>query len=86
VVIENIRYEVVSHTSYSQDLAQSDLWFFATISEHLKEIHLTCDKEVSAATGKWFQEQPQEFYSDGYKKLGQHWLCCGEQEGDYMRK
>jgi len=27
-----------------------------------------CDEEVQAPMGKWFQEQPAEFYSDSLKK------------------
>jgi hypothetical protein len=53
--------------SYIQDLAQSDFWF-AALKKHLKGINFTCDEAVPPAAGKWFQEQPQEFYSDRFKK------------------
>jgi hypothetical protein len=45
-VIELIRFEVVPHLAYSQDLAPSDFWLFAALKKHLKGIHFTCDKEV----------------------------------------
>jgi hypothetical protein len=41
---------------------------FAALKKHLKGIHFTCDEEVQAAVGKWFLEQLEEFYSDGFKK------------------
>jgi len=41
---------------------------FAALKKHLKGIHFACDEEVQAAVGKWFLEQPEGFYSDGFKK------------------
>jgi len=40
---------------------------------HLKGIDFTCDAKVQAAMGKWFQEEPEEFYSDRFEKLAQCW-------------
>jgi hypothetical protein len=44
----------------------------------------TCDEELQAATAKWFREQPEQFYNDGFKKRIQRWQCCIEREGDYV--
>jgi hypothetical protein len=41
--------------------------------ETSKKIHFTGDEQVQAAMGKWFQEQPEDLYSDGFKSLVQHW-------------
>jgi hypothetical protein len=49
-----------------------------------KGINFTCDEAVPPATGKWFQEQPEEFCSDRFKKLVQCWQHCIKQEGDYV--
>jgi hypothetical protein len=64
------------HTLPSLNLAPYDFWLFVALKKHLKGIHFTRDAEVPAATGKWFQEQPEEFYSDGFKKPIQHWQLC----------
>jgi hypothetical protein len=58
-------------------LAPSGFWLFAALTEHLKGIHFTC-AEVEDATGKWFREQPEEFYSDGFETLVQCWRRCVE--------
>jgi hypothetical protein len=50
-------------------LAPTDFWSFAALKKPLKGIHVTCDEEVQAVTGKYFREQPQEFYTDGFKNL-----------------
>jgi hypothetical protein len=52
-------------------LALPDSWLLTALKKHLKGIHFACDEEVQAPMGKWFQEQPAEFYSDSLKK----WLC-----------
>jgi hypothetical protein len=49
--------------------AECDFWLFAALKKHLKGIHFTCDEAVPAATGKWFQELPEEFYSSRFKSL-----------------
>jgi hypothetical protein len=33
---------------------------------------------------KWFQEQPEKFYTDRFEKLVQSWQRCIEWEEDYM--
>ena len=62
---------------------ESDFWF-APVKKHLKGINFTCDEAVPLATGKWFQEQPEEFYSVRFKKLVQYQQHCIKQEGDYV--
>jgi hypothetical protein len=50
------------------ELISSDFWLFATLQQHLKGIHFKCD-ELPAATRKWFQEVPEEFYSSLLENL-----------------
>jgi hypothetical protein len=50
-------------------LAPTDSWFTA-LKKHLKGIHFARNEDVHAPMGKWFQEQPEEFYSDNLKKKG----------------
>jgi hypothetical protein len=52
-------------------LAPPDSWLLTALKKYLKRIHFACDEEVQAPMVKWFQEQPEEFYSDSLKK----WLC-----------
>jgi hypothetical protein len=57
----------VTRRPYSLDLALSDLWLFGALKEHLKGNCVTCD-EVQAAVVKWFQAEPDQFHTDGFKK------------------
>jgi histone-lysine N-methyltransferase SETMAR len=77
--VDSIGYEVVPHPPYSPDLAPSDFWFFGALKKHLKSNCFTCD-EVRTAMAKWFREQPEKFYSDGFETLVQRWLRCIERE------
>lgn len=54
--------------------------------KHLKGINFTRDAEVQAAMGKWFQEEPEEFYSNRFEKLVQRWQFGIEWEADYVEK
>jgi hypothetical protein len=65
------RIRSCSTPSLQPDLAPTDFWLFAALKKPLKGIHVTRDEEVQAVTGKWFQEEPQEFYTDGFEKLFQ---------------
>jgi len=67
VAIESTELEVVPYPPYSPDLALSDLSLLTALKKHLKGIHFTCDEALPAATGKWFQEQLEEFCSSGFK-------------------
>jgi hypothetical protein len=73
VVKETIRFQVVPHPCYSSDLVPSDLWLFVALMKHLKGIHFIRDAEEQAVMGKWFQEEPDEFYSDRFEKLVHCW-------------
>jgi transposase len=67
VAVESTELEVVPYPLYSPDLALSGFSLLATLKKHLKGIHFTCNEALPAATGKWFQEQPEEFCSSGFK-------------------
>ena len=68
--IESIGFQVVPYPLHSLDLAPSDLRLCAVLKKkHLKGIYFMFDKEVQAATGKWFGEQLEEFCTDRFENL-----------------
>ena len=67
-------------------MAPTDFWLFVALKKPLKGMHVTFDEEVQAVTGKWFREQPQEFYTDGFEKLVQSWRRFIEREGHFVEK
>jgi histone-lysine N-methyltransferase SETMAR len=77
-------FEVVPHPPYSPDLAPPHFWLFGALKKHLKGKRFTCDDEVQAAMAKWFPEQPEKFYTDGFEKLVQRSQRCIERERDYV--
>jgi hypothetical protein len=86
MVKENITFKFVPHPSYNPDLVLFDFWLFVALMEHLKGIHFTCDADVQAARGKWFQEEPEEFYSYRFEKPVHCWQLGIDREADYLEK
>ena len=68
VVIENAGSEVIPHLTIAR-IWHSDFRFFAHLKKHLTGSHFTHNKQVQADTGKLFQGQSEEFYSDGFAKF-----------------
>ena len=84
-VLETLKFEVLSHPSYSPDLAPSDFHFFPHLKRDLKGTHLTSD-EVKQAVTSWIKQRTPEFFIDGMRKLVLRWEKCIEREGDYVEK
>jgi hypothetical protein len=63
--IESNKFEVVPHLPCSLDLPPSDFGCLQ-LSRHISKEFL------SHVMKKWFQEQPEEFCTDGFEKLVQH--------------
>jgi len=53
---------------YNLDLVLCDFPLFRALKKHLKGKCVTCDEEIQAAVVKWFQEWPDYFHTDGFKK------------------
>jgi histone-lysine N-methyltransferase SETMAR len=66
--ITSLKFTVVSHLTYSPDLAPSDFWLFPKLKETLKGKKFSSDAEVEAAVCKWISSQPETFFMDGMKK------------------
>jgi hypothetical protein len=64
----SLKFTIVPHPPYSQDLAPSDSWLFPKLKETLKGQHFSLDAEVEAAVCKWISSQPETFFKDGMNK------------------
>ena len=84
--LETLEFEVLSHPSYSPDLAPSDLHFFPHLKKDLKGTHFTSDDEVKQAVTSWMKQRTPEFFVDGMRKLVLRWEKCIERQGDYVEK
>jgi histone-lysine N-methyltransferase SETMAR len=60
----SLKFTVVSHPSYSPDLASSNFWLFPKLKDTLKGQRFSSDAEVEAAVRKWISSQPEIFFTD----------------------
>jgi histone-lysine N-methyltransferase SETMAR len=65
-----LNWEVLKHPAYSPDLAPSDFHLFGPLKNALR--------------GRRFADET--FFSNGIKKLTDHWAKCIEKKGDYIEK
>jgi transposase len=84
--LETPKFEVLSHSPYSPDLAPSDFHFFPQLKRDLKGTHFTSDDEVKQAVTSWIKQRTPEFFIDGMHKLVLRWEKCIERQGDYVEK
>jgi histone-lysine N-methyltransferase SETMAR len=84
--LETLKFEVLSHSPYSLDLAPSDLNFFPRLKRDLKGTHFASDDEVKQAVTSWIKQRTPEFFIYGMHKLVLHWEKCIERQVDYVEK
>jgi hypothetical protein len=83
--LETLKFEFLSHSPYSPNLAPSDFHFFPHLKMDLKRTHFTSDDEVKQAVTSWIKQRT-EFFIDGMRKLVLRWEKCIERQGDYVEK
>ena len=76
--LETLKLEVLSHPSYSPDLAPSNFHFFPHPKKDLKGTHFTSDDEVKQAVTSWIKQRTPKFFIDGMRKLVVSWEKCTE--------
>jgi len=77
-------FQYLDHPPYFLDLAPSDYHLFPGLKKQLKGHHFLSDAEVAAATEKWLDGQPSEFFLSGLQKLEQQAKKCIELCGEYV--
>ena len=60
--IQDLKVEVLSHPSYSSDLAPSDSHLFWPLKGPLRGRHFNSD-EVEEAVQGWLAQQPKDFFT-----------------------
>ena len=84
--LETLKFEVLSHLSYSRDLAPSDFHFLPHLKWDLKGTHFTSDDERKQAVTPWIKQRTPEFFIDGMCKLVLRWEKYIERQGNYVKK
>ena len=83
--LETLKFEVLSHPSYSPDLAPNDFHFSSHLKRDLSGNHFTSDHEVKQAV-TWIKQRTPEFFIDSMRKLVLGWGKCIERQSDYVEK
>ncbi|UYV63572.1 hypothetical protein LAZ67_2004768 [Cordylochernes scorpioides] len=85
-LLENFKWEIFTHPTYSPDLAPSDFHLFPALKLHLGGEHFANDDEVQAEANHWLRRQDTAWYNSGIKKLLQRYQKCLDRNGDYVEK
>ncbi|EGI61648.1 Histone-lysine N-methyltransferase SETMAR [Acromyrmex echinatior] len=80
------RYELLPHPTYSPDLAPCDYFLFPNLKKWFGGKRFTIREQLIAETEAYFEGLDKSYYSDGLKKLENHWIKCIELKGDYVEK
>jgi hypothetical protein len=84
--LEKLKFEILSHPTYSPDFAPSNFHFFPRLKRDLKGTHFTSEDVVKQAVMSWIRQSTPEFFIDGMFKLVLRWEKCIERQGDYVEK
>ncbi|UYV82439.1 hypothetical protein LAZ67_21002171 [Cordylochernes scorpioides] len=76
MLLENFKWEILTHPPYSSDLAPSDFHLFSALKLHLGGKHFANDDEVQAEANHWLRRQDTAWYNSGIKKLLQRYQKC----------
>ncbi|UYV63907.1 hypothetical protein LAZ67_2005934 [Cordylochernes scorpioides] len=68
-LLENFKWEIFTHPSYSPELAPSDFHLFPALKLHLGGNLFANDDEVQAEANHWLRRQDTAWYNSGIKKL-----------------
>jgi [histone H3]-lysine36 N-dimethyltransferase SETMAR len=79
-------FELMPHPSYSPDLAPSDFYLFRHLKKNIKGRRFSDDNDVMNAVDDWFDEQSEDFFSQGIRELEHRWHKCISVEGNYVEK
>jgi hypothetical protein len=81
-IIQNLKFEVLSHPPCSPDLALCNFHTLAPLKEALRGCQFGSDEEVKEGMHTWIHEQPKMFFSNGIRKLVNSYRKCVELQGD----
>jgi len=83
--IQNLKFEVLPHPSYSPDLIPCDFHAFGPVREALHCHWFGNDEKVKEVMCTWIREQPKTFFSDGIWKLVDCYKSSVEVPGDKLK-
>lgn len=82
--LQEFGWEKMVHPPYSPDLAPSDFHLFRSLQNFLDGKNFRSRDDVQEALGVFFSSKPNNFFSDGIKKLPERWAEVLSNEGNYI--
>ncbi|KAG5334155.1 SETMR methyltransferase, partial [Acromyrmex heyeri] len=80
------RYELLLHPAYSPDLTPCDYFLLPNLKKWFGGKRFFIREQLITKTEAYFEGLNKSYYSDGLKKLENHWIKCIELKGDYVEK
>jgi histone-lysine N-methyltransferase SETMAR len=77
-------WKVSDHSPYSLDLSPCDFHVFGPLKKVLKGHKFGLEEDIKAVVVQWFQQQPGEFFAEGFHQLVHQWDACIRNHGDYI--
>jgi histone-lysine N-methyltransferase SETMAR len=84
--IQELRWELLEHPPYSQDLTPSDFHLFGLLRNHLRGKRFADDEEAETEVWKWLRQQPKDFYAAGFNELVERCDKCIHVGEGYVEK
>jgi len=82
--LTELGWEVLMHPPYSPDLALSDYHLFRALQNSLGCKKLADRDAAETHLGKFLNNKPQKFYTDGIMKLPEKWQKIIDNNGQYV--
>ncbi|GFT35508.1 mariner Mos1 transposase [Trichonephila clavipes] len=84
--INECKFELLSHASYSPDLAPLDYFLFSNLKKWLSGQQFSIDEEVILAVNGYFEEQDCSYNKKGIELIEHCWGKYTELKGGYVEK
>ena len=82
--IEAFSWEILSHATYSPELAPSDYYLFASMGHALSDQRFTFYENVQKCLDDWFASKERQFSWRGIHQLPDRWEKCIASDGQYF--
>ena len=84
--VERNGYKLISHPTYSPDLAPSDYFLFPNLIKDICGRHFRSNEDVVASVEEWVRDKDPGFFSSGLMALEHRRSKCIILEGNFIEK
>ena len=84
VKIHELRYELLPHPPYSQDLDPSDYFLFPNRKKWLGGNRFYSNDEIISETNTYFEDLEKSYFLEGIQKLEKCWTKCIELKSNFI--